>query len=148
MRRMIGTGLGLLLSASIVAFVGSVLLGGCFSAIDLTGRRCPCDQGWTCVAEHLPESRAAGFVADLCELAPIVGQQVTLTSTNSAVAGPRISLMIARAATPFDCSWLFSCVTSSAAVMPLSPPTMVTPGWKCAARNCRPSKCLPTSCAR
>jgi YVTN family beta-propeller protein len=31
-------------------------------------------------------------------LAPIVGQQVTLTSTNSAVAGPRIDLLIARAA--------------------------------------------------
>jgi hypothetical protein len=31
-------------------------------------------------------------------LAPIVGQQVTLTSTNSTVAGPRIDLLIARAA--------------------------------------------------
>ena len=31
-------------------------------------------------------------------LAPIVGQQVTLTSTNGAVAGPRIDLLIARAA--------------------------------------------------
>src|SRR5262249_11504975 len=30
-------------------------------------------------------------------LAPIVGQQVTLTSTNSGVAGPRINLLIARA---------------------------------------------------
>jgi DNA-binding beta-propeller fold protein YncE len=31
-------------------------------------------------------------------LAPIVGQQITLTSTNSAVVGPRIDLLIARAA--------------------------------------------------
>jgi hypothetical protein len=30
-------------------------------------------------------------------LAPIVGQQVTLTDTNSGVAGPRIDLIIARA---------------------------------------------------
>ena len=34
-------------------------------------------------------------------LAPIVGQQVTLDSTNSAVAGPRISLLIARAGTGY-----------------------------------------------
>src|SRR3989442_202011 len=32
------------------------------------------------------------------DLAPIVGQQITLTSTNSGVAGPRIQLMIDRAA--------------------------------------------------
>ena len=31
-------------------------------------------------------------------LAPIVGQQITLTSTNAAVAGPRIDLLVARAA--------------------------------------------------
>ena len=35
------------------------------------------------------------------DLAPIVGQQVTLRSDNAAVAGPRIDLLIARAATPF-----------------------------------------------
>ena len=35
------------------------------------------------------------------DLAPIVGQQVTLDSTNAAVVGPRIDLMIARAAAPF-----------------------------------------------
>ncbi len=35
------------------------------------------------------------------DLAPIVGQQVTLTSTNSGVAGPRIDLMIQRATTNF-----------------------------------------------
>ena len=33
--------------------------------------------------------------------APIVGQQITLTSGNAAVAGPRIDLMIARATTDF-----------------------------------------------
>jgi YVTN family beta-propeller protein len=32
------------------------------------------------------------------DLAPIVGQQVTLTSSNAGVAGPRISLLLARAA--------------------------------------------------
>lgn len=35
------------------------------------------------------------------DLAPIVGQQVTLTSTNAAVVGPRISTLIARSGTPF-----------------------------------------------
>jgi YVTN family beta-propeller protein len=35
------------------------------------------------------------------DLAPIVGQQVTLTSTNSAAADPRIDLLIQRAAAPF-----------------------------------------------
>src|SRR5262245_24800456 len=35
------------------------------------------------------------------DLAPIVGQQVTLTSTNAVVAGPRIDLLIQRASTPF-----------------------------------------------
>jgi YVTN family beta-propeller protein len=35
------------------------------------------------------------------DLAPIVGQQVTLTSANAASAGPRIDLLIQRAATPF-----------------------------------------------
>jgi hypothetical protein len=34
------------------------------------------------------------------DLAPIVGQQVTLTNTNGAAANPRISLFIQRAATP------------------------------------------------
>jgi DNA-binding beta-propeller fold protein YncE len=44
------------------------------------------------------EQFVLGFDTDL---APIVGQQVTLTSTNSAVVGSRISLMIARCDTPF-----------------------------------------------
>ncbi len=35
------------------------------------------------------------------DLAPIVGQQVTLTSSNSAAVGPRIDLLLARAAAPF-----------------------------------------------
>jgi len=35
------------------------------------------------------------------DLAPIVGQQVTLTSANAAAAGPRINLLIQRAKTPF-----------------------------------------------
>jgi YVTN family beta-propeller protein len=35
------------------------------------------------------------------DLAPIVGQQVTLTAANAAGAGPRIDLLIARASTPF-----------------------------------------------
>ncbi len=33
--------------------------------------------------------------------APVVGQQITLSGINSATAGPRLDLMIARAATPF-----------------------------------------------
>jgi hypothetical protein len=35
------------------------------------------------------------------DLAPIVGQQVTLTSANAAAAGPRIDLLLQRAAAPF-----------------------------------------------
>jgi len=35
------------------------------------------------------------------DLAPIVGQQVTLTGDNAAGAGPRIDLLIQRASTPF-----------------------------------------------
>jgi hypothetical protein len=39
----------------------------------------------------------AFIMASPSNLAPIVGQQVTLDNTNSAVAGPRINLLIARA---------------------------------------------------
>ena len=39
------------------------------------------------------------------DLAPVVGQQVTLTSTNSGVAGPRIDLLIARSGVDFP-SWM------------------------------------------
>jgi hypothetical protein len=35
------------------------------------------------------------------DLAPVVGQQVTLTSTNSSVAGPRISVLEQRAGAMF-----------------------------------------------
>jgi hypothetical protein len=36
------------------------------------------------------------------DLAPIVGQQITLTATNAATAGPRIDLMIARASQNYN----------------------------------------------
>ncbi len=45
------------------------------------------------------------------DLAPIVGQQVTLTSTNSATAGARIDLLMARAGTPFVSKALNGSVT-------------------------------------
>src|SRR6185369_7713391 len=45
------------------------------------------------------------------DLAPIVGQQITLTSTNSAVAGPRIDLLIQRSAAPFSSAILGGLVT-------------------------------------
>jgi hypothetical protein len=45
------------------------------------------------------------------DLAPIVGQQVTLTSTNAASAGPRIDLLIQRAAAPFVSKALNGAVT-------------------------------------
>ena len=45
------------------------------------------------------------------DLAPIVGQQVTLTSSNAAGAGPRIDLLLQRAATPFVSKSLGGTVT-------------------------------------
>jgi hypothetical protein len=45
------------------------------------------------------------------DLAPIVGQQVTLTSSNSAAVGPRIDLLLARAAAPFVSKSLGGAVT-------------------------------------
>jgi DNA-binding beta-propeller fold protein YncE len=45
------------------------------------------------------------------DLAPIVGQQVTLTSTNGANVNPRIDLLIARARTPFNSKVLGGAVT-------------------------------------
>ena len=45
------------------------------------------------------------------DLAPIVGQQVTLTATNAAVANPRIDLMIQRAGASFDSLMLGGTVT-------------------------------------
>jgi hypothetical protein len=45
------------------------------------------------------------------DLAPIVGQQVTRTATNGAIADPRIDLMIARAGTAFTSLMLGGAVT-------------------------------------
>jgi hypothetical protein len=45
------------------------------------------------------------------DLAPIVGQQVTLTSANSAGAGPRIDLLLQRAGTSFSSRMLGGTVT-------------------------------------
>jgi len=45
------------------------------------------------------------------DLAPIVGQQITLTSTNSGVAGPRIDLLVQRAAASFTSKVLGGVVT-------------------------------------
>ncbi|HEV3197157.1 MAG TPA: hypothetical protein VGZ73_04605, partial [Bryobacteraceae bacterium] len=45
------------------------------------------------------------------DLAPIVGQQVTLTSDNAGAAGPRIDLLIQRAAAPFTSKSLNGVVT-------------------------------------
>jgi DNA-binding beta-propeller fold protein YncE len=50
------------------------------------------------------------------DLAPIVGQQVTLTTTNGAAAGPRIDLLIERAGTPFQ-SLLLGGVTTECEVV-------------------------------
>lgn len=57
----------------------------------------------------LPQKNPDGTRRDLeqfvlafdSDLAPIVGQQVTLTSDNGSAAGPRIDLLIQRASTPF-----------------------------------------------
>ena len=45
------------------------------------------------------------------DIAPIVGQQITLTKTNSATVGPRIDLLQARAAAPFTSKTLGGTVT-------------------------------------
>jgi DNA-binding beta-propeller fold protein YncE len=45
------------------------------------------------------------------DLAPIVGQQVTLTADNGAAAGPRIDLLMSRAAAPFTSKALNGTVT-------------------------------------
>jgi YVTN family beta-propeller protein len=45
------------------------------------------------------------------DLAPIVGQQITLNNTNSAVVNPRIDLLIARARAPFNSKVLGGAVT-------------------------------------
>ncbi|XXF78960.1 hypothetical protein P2318_04165 [Myxococcaceae bacterium GXIMD 01537] len=48
-------------------------------------------------ARQLKKDMEQFMLAFDTNLAPIVGQQVTLTSTNHAVAGPRINLLVARA---------------------------------------------------
>jgi len=54
------------------------------------------------------QSRVEAFmIAADTDLAPIVGQQVTLTDSNSGVALPRIGLMDTRCGTPFDSKILF-----------------------------------------
>jgi DNA-binding beta-propeller fold protein YncE len=54
------------------------------------------------------QSRVEAFlIAVDTDLAPIVGQQATLTDTNSGVAVPRIDLMATRCATSFDSKVLF-----------------------------------------
>ncbi len=47
------------------------------------------------------------------DLAPIVGQQITLTNTNSAAAGPRIDLLLQRARTTFTSKILGGIVTEA-----------------------------------
>jgi DNA-binding beta-propeller fold protein YncE len=51
------------------------------------------------------------FLAFDTDLAPIVGQQITLDATNATVTGPRIDLLIARARTPFVSKVLGGSVT-------------------------------------
>jgi DNA-binding beta-propeller fold protein YncE len=51
------------------------------------------------------------------DLAPIVGQQVTLTSTNSAAVGPRIDLLLQRARTAFTSKILGGAVTEADVVV-------------------------------
>lgn len=50
-----------------------------------------------------PQRRAveAFMLAFDTDLAPVVGQQVTLDADNAAVVGPRVDLLVARAGTPF-----------------------------------------------
>jgi hypothetical protein len=54
--------------------------------------------GSTAAANTLRRQVEQFVLAFDTDFAPVVGQQVTLTSTNSATAGPRIDLLIARAA--------------------------------------------------
>jgi hypothetical protein len=65
----------------------------------LTFLRAPAFQFTGGDAERLQVS--AFLLAFPAELAAVVGQQVTLTSANAELAGPRIDLLIARAETPF-----------------------------------------------
>jgi hypothetical protein len=49
----------------------------------------------------------AFMIAFDSDIAPIVGQQITLTATNTGVAGPRIDLMLSRCSTGFASKVLF-----------------------------------------
>ena len=62
------------------------------------------------------------------DLAPIVGQQVTLDSTNALVADPRIDLFIARAAAPFT-SALLGGVTTECEVIVKGTVAGSSRGW-------------------
>ncbi len=54
------------------------------------------------------QTRVQAFIIAMdSDVAPVVGQQVTLNATNSGIAGPRIDLMIARCDTAFDSKILF-----------------------------------------
>ena len=64
--------------------------------------------GTTDAARRDMEQFVLAFDSDL---APIVGQQVTLTSDNTGAAGPRIDLLIQRAAAPFTSKSLNGVVT-------------------------------------
>jgi Bacterial TSP3 repeat len=63
------------------------------------------------------------------DLAPIVGQQITLTSSNAAAVTPRINLLIARAAAPFTSLILGGAVTECDLVVKGTVGGMAR-GWK------------------
>jgi DNA-binding beta-propeller fold protein YncE len=86
-------GFGLLHDGS-VDTVGSFLHAGVFSLNN--------------TEEAQSEAFALAFPTDL---APIVGQQVTLTATNAGVVNPRIDLLIQRSAAPFASLMLGGTVT-------------------------------------
>ncbi len=62
------------------------------------------------------------------DLAPIVGQQITLDATNAGVVGPRIDLMIARASAPFT-SLLLDGVTTECELIVKGTVAGVPRGW-------------------
>ncbi len=62
------------------------------------------------------------------DLAPIVGQQVTLDASNAAVVGPRIDLLLTRAATPFT-SLLLGGVATECEVVVKGTVGGVPKGW-------------------
>jgi hypothetical protein len=62
------------------------------------------------------------------DIAPIVGQQITLDATNSAVTGPRIDLLIARASAPFT-SLLLDGLTTECEVVVKGKVGAMPHGW-------------------